>query len=104
MLQTGSDGAYVESNYDTIPAATSENDGYMTSTQAGKLSNIAAGAQVNVLEYVRLEGDSSDLTNTSKRVTIPDMDGATSNANGKHGLVPQPLIANKDQFLKGDGT
>lgn len=104
MLQTGSDGAYVESNYDTIPAATSENDGYMTSTQAGKLSNIAAGAQVNVLESVRLEGDSSDLTNTNKRVTIPDMDGATSNANGKHGLVPQPLIANKDQFLKGDGT
>ena len=76
----------------------------MTSTQATKLGGIASGAQVNVLEGVKLEGDSSDLTITNKKVTIPDMDGATSNANGKHGLVPQPLIANKDQFLKGDGT
>lgn len=30
--------------------------------------------------------------------------GATSNANGVHGLVPAPLIADKDKFLKGDGT
>lgn len=35
---------------------------------------------------------------------IPDMIGATSSANGVHGLVPQPLIADKDKFLKGDGT
>ena len=103
-IASGSDGVYIECDYDSIPAATSENDGYMTSTQATKLGGIASGAQVNVLEGVKLEGDSSDLTITSKKVTIPDMDGATSNANGKHGLVPQPLIANKDQFLKGDGT
>lgn len=30
--------------------------------------------------------------------------GATSSANGVAGLVPQPLIADKDKFLKGDGT
>ena len=33
-----------------------------------------------------------------------DMQGATSQADGVHGLAPKPLIANKDQFLKGDGT
>ena len=32
------------------------------------------------------------------------MTGATSLANGTHGLVPAPLIAEKDGFLKGDGT
>lgn len=43
-----------------------------------------------------------DLTTQIKSIT--DMTGATSIANGVHGLVPQPLIADKDKFLKGDGT
>ncbi len=30
--------------------------------------------------------------------------GATTHANGVAGLVPAPLIADKDKFLKGDGT
>lgn len=30
--------------------------------------------------------------------------GATAQANGVAGLVPAPLIADKDKFLKGDGT
>lgn len=33
-----------------------------------------------------------------------DMTGATSSTNGEHGLVPQPLIADKDKILKGNGT
>jgi hypothetical protein len=32
------------------------------------------------------------------------MTGATSAVNGRPGLVPQPLIANELQFLRGDGT
>ena len=32
------------------------------------------------------------------------MTGATSSANGAIGLVPQPLIADKERFLRGDGT
>ncbi len=35
---------------------------------------------------------------------IPDMTGATSSANGAHGLVPQPLIADRNKVLFGDGT
>ena len=30
--------------------------------------------------------------------------GATASTDGEEGLVPQPLIADKDKFLKGDGT
>ena len=32
------------------------------------------------------------------------MVGATSNADGKSGLVPAPAIEDKDKFLRGDGT
>lgn len=33
-----------------------------------------------------------------------DFRGATASQDGTHGLVPAPLIADKDKFLKGDGT
>jgi hypothetical protein len=33
-----------------------------------------------------------------------DMIGATDDAQGKNGLVPTPLISDKNRFLKGDGT
>ena len=43
-----------------------------------------------------------DLTTQIKSIT--DMTGATSIANGVHGLVPQPLIADRNKALFGDGT
>ena len=36
--------------------------------------------------------------------TYSDFVGATSEANGTHGLVPAPLIADRNKYLKGDGT
>jgi uncharacterized membrane protein YgcG len=36
--------------------------------------------------------------------TYNDFEGATSSADGTHGLVPAPLIADKDKFLCGDGS
>lgn len=33
-----------------------------------------------------------------------DFTGATSSADGTHGLVPAPLIADREKYLKGDGT
>lgn len=33
-----------------------------------------------------------------------DMKGATASAAGTHGLVPAPAVANRSQFLRGDGT
>lgn len=43
-----------------------------------------------------------DLTTQIKSIT--DMTGATYNANGTHGLVPQPLIADRNKALFGDAT
>lgn len=37
-------------------------------------------------------------------VTIPEMTGATSAANGVAGLVPAPAAGDEDKVLKGDGT
>ena len=34
----------------------------------------------------------------------PIMQGATSSANGKSGIVPKPTTTDVDKFLKGDGT
>jgi hypothetical protein len=36
--------------------------------------------------------------------TIATMIGATASSNGAKGLVPAPMIADKDNFLRGDGT
>lgn len=41
---------------------------------------------------------------TTQIKSITDMKGATSSANGVHGLVPQPLIADRDKALFGDAT
>lgn len=35
---------------------------------------------------------------------VNDMQGATSSADGAHGLAPQPLAGDNEKFLKGDGT
>lgn len=37
-------------------------------------------------------------------VSIDDMTGATVSTDGVHGLVPAPLIADREKFLRGDGT
>ena len=45
------------------------------------------------------------ITSLGVTATLPDdYTGATSGSNGVHGLVPAALIAEKDYFLRGDGT
>lgn len=46
-----------------------------------------------------------NLTKQIKSIpTYSDMVGATSSVDGTHGLVPQPLIADRNKALFGDGT
>ena len=45
-----------------------------------------------------------DLTATQTTAMLDAMVGATGIANGTKGLVPQPLIANQLNYLRGDGT
>jgi hypothetical protein len=40
----------------------------------------------------------------TRTATVTGMIGATTAFNGNQGLVPAPLIANRLQFLRGDGT
>lgn len=88
----------------TIPAteATASNKGLMTSTQASKLDGIAGGAQVNVIESVKM--NNTALTVSSKAVNIPLMGAATASAAGTIGLVPAPAKGKQTAFLRGDGT
>nr|DAL50569.1 MAG TPA_asm: hypothetical protein [Caudoviricetes sp.] len=41
---------------------------------------------------------------TDDNTTYSDMKGATSSANGVHGLVPAPTSGERVSFLRGDGT
>ena len=77
-------------------------DNNYTSTEKTKLSGIASGAQVNVLEGVQVNG--TDLSIASKKVNIVNMTGATDSAAGLAGLVPAPAAGDDTKFLSGDGT
>lgn len=73
-----------------------------TTTEKNKLSGIANGAEANVIESVKVNGTA--LPVTSKAVNIVDMQGATSSAAGKAGLVPAPASGKQTAYLRGDGT
>ena len=49
---------------------------------------------------VQINGNTISATDT----TYSDFTGASSLADGAHGLVPAPLIGDEDKYLKGDGT
>lgn len=67
---TGHLTAFAEHNV-TIPNSTASTSaaGLMSSTDKSKLNGIATGAQVNVLETVKVNGTA--LTNTGKEVDVP---------------------------------
>lgn len=64
-------------------------------------------AQLDSLQEKLTEGDNVQINNnviSATDTTYSAFEGATSSADGESGLVPKPLIADKDKFLKGDGT
>lgn len=72
--------------------------------------NAATATKLATARTISLTGDATGSTtfdgsaNKSISVSIDDMTGATSSANGAHGLAPQPLKADRFKFLRGDGT
>lgn len=60
-----------------------------------------ADPDTNIINVKYSNGLSLDNNNA---LQVDQMVGATSQATGESGTVPQPLIADKDKFLKGDGT
>lgn len=67
-VQNASGTSFVTSGIATIPNASTSAAGLMTTTQVTKLNGIATGAQVNVIESVKVNG--AALTVTSKAVDI----------------------------------
>ena len=71
----------------TLTAAADGADGYMTKEDHTILSGIEEGAQVNIIEGVKLSDSSSALTPTNKIVTIPNATPGTDGTDGADGLM-----------------
>ena len=55
--------------------------------------------------YLKSDNELELLSKESSGTEIVEiMTGANANTNGKEGLVPAPVSADKDKYLKGDGT
>lgn len=114
------DGTWATPANTTYGDATQSAHGLMTAADKTKLDGIAAGANKYVHpttagnKHVPAGGAAGqilgwDADGTAKWVNEKDttygtFKGATSSADGGNGLVPGPKMANKDQYLKGDGT
>ena len=70
-------------------------------TESGLSFDSTNGLQAAVKD-VQVQGDS--IIDGNGTANIESMRGATSSSDGEIGLVPQPLSADVDKFLKGDGT
>ncbi len=71
------------------------------------------GSSTSIVSYaiekdgstIKLVGDDgSESSVTDNDTTYSAFIGATSTSDGESGLVPTPLSADKDKYLKGDGT
>jgi hypothetical protein len=65
-----SSGRVLSGNTKTIPAATSQHDGYMTSEQAAKLDSIENGGEENAIESVKVSGSALTIDSADKSVNI----------------------------------
>lgn len=57
-----------------------------------------------VITYTKTNGTTGTLTTQDTNTTYSVMLGASSSADGKSGLVPQPTKGNQGKFLRGDGA
>jgi hypothetical protein len=79
---------------------------------AGSTANPSSSGTMEVGDWMVVEnvtgagtsGDPYAVTLAVVNNAYETMSGATSLANGAPGLVPQPLVANELQFLRGDAT
>lgn len=75
-------------------AATSETNAAASASAAASSESNAATSETNAAASAE----------EAARLAATDMTGATANADGMHGLVPQPLTGDEAKFLRGDGT
>lgn len=78
-----------------------------TTYTAGTNVTIDANNVISASDTTYSAGTNVQINNgviSATDTTYSAFGGATAGADGSSGLVPQPLIADKDKFLKGDGT
>ena len=66
--------------------------------------SVARAAIADATPLVFGTGLSKTTESGTTTITAPEMTGATASTAGTSGLVPAPAVADKDKFLKGDGT
>ena len=97
----------INHNTDTKVAqsATTQNKNYAIILK-GNDSDEGSITTVNFSTYLKFNPSTKKLTINGSKVitTIDTFVGATTSADGSVGLVTKPLIANRLQFLRGDGT
>ena len=97
----------INHNTDTKVAqsVTTQNKNYAIILK-GNDSDEGSITTVNFSTYLKFNPSTKQLTINGSKVitTIDTFVGATTSADGSVGLVTKPLIANRLQFLRGDGT
>ena len=124
-----SDGTWVTPPNTTYNIASTSSNGLMSSSDKSKLDGIASGANKYIhpsytakasgLYKITVDGSGhvsavtavtkSDITalgipGQDTNTTYNDMTGATTDANGTHGLVPVPTKGESNRYLRSDGT
>ena len=90
----------INGNMDTLDTTIKGIADGKKSTQTAVSDPTASGTSLTFIDSIS-QNTNGVITPTKK--TVKGMVGAGS-SNGAAGLVPQPLAADKDKYLKGDGT
>lgn len=89
----------------TYSAATTSEDGLMTSSQVTKLNGIDAGAEVNVIDSITVNGTAATVTSKTAAITVPTKTSDLTNDSGyiTSADVPEGAAASTTTPLM-DGT
>ena len=67
----------------SIPVVTATNNGLMSATDKTKLNGITSGAQPNLIEVIKVNGNSLSINNKTVDITVPDISGKVDKVSGK---------------------
>ena len=89
-------------------ATAAADDALASQTAAASSASNAATSETNAAGSASAAAQSATSAAASasaaQAAIATDMTGATANADGAHGLVPQPVAGDEVKFLRGDGT
>ena len=83
-------------------ADSSTNDSAGNNINNTYIKNLSVNGRT--ITFTRGNGSTAAITTQDTNTTYGNFTGATASANGGSGLVPAPTTAQKDMYLKGDGT